>query len=328
MKAWYLIACLFSCVLAQRPLSGLQIGSDIPPEVQKMYEDGLNYLATSQNEQGAWDDSYGNQPGVVGMALLAFLASGEDPNYGPYRIVLQKGTEYLINQQNSATGYIGNSMYNHGFATLALAELYGHLLSEDIGPALQKAVDLILESQANNPQGAWRYTPVSNDADTTVSGAQVVALIAAKNAGLSIPDTALSRATAYYNSMITMDGGMSYSGTSGSGNSTRAAIASLAYSLQNDYQSSPSEKSFAYIRDRMDETSNSYPYYHFYYLAQALFQGDMDLWRGWNRKIVRVFEATQLEDGAWPGRRGSSFATSAALLSMALNYRLMPIYER
>jgi hypothetical protein len=78
----------------------------------------------------------------------------------------------------------------------------------------------------------------------------------------------------------------------------------------------------------VDETSGSYPYYHFYYLAQALFQGDMVVWQGWNRKILRVFEATQMENGSWNGSRGAAFTTSAALLSMALNYRLMPIYER
>jgi hypothetical protein len=63
-------------------------------------------------------------------------------------------------------------------------------------------------------------------------------------------------------------------------------------------------------------------------MAQALFQGDMDEWRPWNRKTIRLFEATQQEDGSWLGPRGAAFSTSSALLSMALNYRLMPIYER
>jgi len=34
-----------------------------------------------------------------------------------------------------------------------------------------------------NTFGAWRYSPESKDADTTVSGAQMVALFAARNAG-------------------------------------------------------------------------------------------------------------------------------------------------
>ena len=328
MKRFIVLIAASVLVQAQQPGGGLQIGSEIPPELEQVYRSGLTYLAASQTSEGDWEDSYGSQPGVVGVALLAFLASGEDPNYGPYRTVLQRGTNYLIDQQDQRTGYIGNSMYNHGFATLALAELYGHLDSDRVGPALQKAVNLILESQKNNSLGAWRYTPVSSDADTTISGAQMVALIAAKNAGLALPQESLPRGTEYYASMMSNDGGIAYSGPSGSGNSTRSAIASLVFSLQNDYSSVPSKKTFEYIRNHVDQTSSSYPYYHFYYLAQALFQGDMSIWEGWNRKILRVFEATQMEDGSWNGSRGAAFTTSAALLSMALNYRLMPIYER
>ena len=84
-------------------------------------------------------------------------------------------------------------MYNHGFATLALAEAYGAVQDERIGPALKKAVELILASQAKNRFKAWRYSPESQDADSTVSGACFVALVAARNAGLRVPDNAHRR---------------------------------------------------------------------------------------------------------------------------------------
>ena len=329
MRRFALLLVLGSSFLwAQGLFSGLQIGSEVPPELEDVYRRGLEYLAESQTERGNWSDSYGNQPGVVGAALLAFLASGEDPNYGPYREVIARGVDYLLKQQDPETGYIGNSMYNHGFATLALAELYGHLQDPAVGPALRKATDLILVSQENNPSGAWRYTPVSKDADTTISGAQMVALFAAKNAGLAIPKEAFENGLGYYTSMTRDNGGVSYSGRGGGGNGTRTAITSLAYSLANDYSSEASRRTFCYLRENVDETSSSYPYYHFYYFAQALFQGDMGVWEGWNRRILQVFKATQLENGSWSGRCGEAFTTSAALLSMALNYRLMPIYER
>lgn len=310
----------------QSPLEGLRIGERIPPELETLYRSGLAYLAATQTAEGGWEDNYGRQPGVVGLALLAFLASGEDPNYGGYRTVIQKGAEYLLKQQDSDTGYIGNSMYNHGFATLALAELYGHLQEPDVGTALRKAIDLILASQEQNPRDAWRYTPTSKDADTTVSGAQMVALYAARNAGLAVPDEAIEKGLRYYRDSMAGDGGIAYTGQGG-GNATRTAIGSLAYSLNNDYESEASKKAFEYLRKNR-ESSSSYVYYHFYYLAQALFQGDMEEWRLWNRKTIRVFEATQQRDGSWNGQRGATFSTASALLAMALNYRLMPIYER
>ncbi|WFB34685.1 terpene cyclase/mutase family protein [Kiritimatiellota bacterium B12222] len=313
---------------AQNPLSGLQIGREIPSELEAFYKDGLAYLAVTQTSQGSWADNMGQQPGVVGITLLAFLASGEDPNYGPYRDVIKKGAQYILTQQNDDTGYIGNSMYNHGFATLALAELYGHLQEPDVGPALQKAVELILESQEQNPLGAWRYTPISKDADTTVSGAQMVALYAAKNAGLHVPEKAFERGLDYYKTMTTRDGGVGYSGRSNSGNTVRTAISSLVFSLYDDYESETSRRNFMYVRSHKNENNGSYPYYQFYYLSQALFQGDMSEWQLWNQKMIRVFDATQAQDGSWNGPRGTTFSTASALLAMALNYRLMPIYER
>lgn len=329
MRHFYLFFVIFASVsFAQQPMSGLQIGREIPEELEVFYRKGLAYLALSQTPQGNWTDNYGQQPGVVGLTMLAFLASGEDPNYGPYRDVIRKGTEFILTQQDAGTGYIGNSMYNHGFATLALAELYGHLQTPDVGTALQKAVDLILRSQEQNPLGAWRYSPVVKDADTTVSGAQMVALYAAKNAGLRVPEKAFEQAMNYYKTMTGNDGGVGYSGGSNSGNIVRSAISSLIFSLYDDYESETSRNNFRYLRQNKNKTEGSYPYYQFYYLSQALFQGDMNEWQLWNQKMMRVFQATQAQNGSWNGPHGVTFSTSCSLLAMALNYRLMPIYER
>ena len=41
------------------------------------YVRGLLFLQSTQNEDGTWSDSsYGSQPGVIGMAVLAFLSRG------------------------------------------------------------------------------------------------------------------------------------------------------------------------------------------------------------------------------------------------------------
>ena len=36
----------------------------------------------------------------------------------------------------------------------------------------------------------------------------------------------------------------------------------------------------------------------------------------------------QMPDGSWPGNKGAAFSTAGALLSLALNYRFLPIYEK
>ena len=79
---------------------------------------------------------------------------------------------------------------------------------------------------------------------------------------------------------------------------------------------------------RSPNENGGYVFYHMYYMAQALFHGDMNTWRPWNRRVLELFKGSQRDDGSWSGRHGTTFATSSALLAMALNYRLMPIYER
>lgn len=327
MKLLAILLITFSAsVQAQSPIGGLQVGEGIPPEVETMYRAGLSFLASTQTSQGNWPDNFGQQPGVVGFAVMAFLASGEDPNFGPYRLNIRRAAEFIVSQQDPNTGYIGNSMYNHAFATLALAELYGHLREPDVGVPLKRAIELILNSQAQNPHGAWRYTPTSKDADTTVSGGQMVALFAAKNAGLEVPEEAIEKGLAFFRRTMDGRGAIGYTNKSG-GNATRSAIASLSFSLINDYSSEEAQKILQYLRENRDQSS-SYIFYHFYYLAQALFQADMTEWRAWNVRIIELFRATQQQNGSWNGQRGPTFSTSSALLTMALNYRLMPIYER
>ena len=167
--------------------------------IDRIYVKALQHLSASQNEQGYWADRpYGMEPGVVGLALVSILAHGDDPNHGPYAITVRRCLDFILSEQNQTTGYIGRTMYNHGFATLALAEAYGTVIDDRTGPALKLAIGLILESQKQNPSHAWRYSPESKDADTTVSGAQMVSLFAARNAGLSVPQEAIEKVINYF----------------------------------------------------------------------------------------------------------------------------------
>ena len=301
-------------------------GDPIPPEVEGVYVKGLNYLVREQSKTGGWNDNYGQQPGVIGLAILAILAHGEDPNFGPYSQTIKGGLNAILNEANKETGYIGSSMYNHGFATLALAEAYGTVNDDRIGPALERAVDLILTSQENNPLGGWRYSPQSTDADTTASGAQMVALFAARNAGLPVPDRAFKKGLAYLKSMQAGDGGFGYSTPTGS-NGPRSAIGALVYALGKKKETKEFKSAFRYVQQTGFQ-EGSYPYYYIYYAAQAMFHGDMKAFEKWNKKNIKWLSTTQGATGAWTGSHGATFSTAASLLSLAVNYRLVPIYER
>ena len=325
-KILVILLAMISATYAQG-IFGNTVGEPVPPEVEKMYKKGLEYLVKNQQPNGTWgNDYYSREPGVVGLAILALLAHGEDPNFGPYSKTVKRATDYLLKQQNSSTGMIGSSMYNHGFATLALAEIYGTLNNDKLGPALEKAVKLLLSSQARNPYNSWRYSPSGRDADTTAAGACMVALFAARNAGVGVPQSALEKGMDYYKRCQSADGGFGYTSPGGS-NAPRTAIGTLVYALGKKKKSAVWKQSLAYLKKRGYQ-SDHYYYYYVYYMPQALFQSDIEQWKKWNKINIQALKARQSSSGAWSGSHGVVFSTSSALLSLALNYRFLPIYER
>jgi hypothetical protein len=295
-------------------------------ELDRVYVRGMQFLARNQAADGTWPDTqYGSDPAVAGLAVMAMLAHGDDPNLGPYSQPIRRGLDHILKQMNKETGYIGRSMYNHGFATLALAEAYGEVEDPRLGPALEHAVRLILNSQAKNPLGAWRYSPESVDADTTVSGAQVVALFAARNAGLAVPEEAIQKALKFFLRCQTPEGGFGY--TSGHGpNAARTAIACLVFALAKEKDSAAFKSAFRYLENAPLESH--YHHYFLYYASQAFFHASPEAWQNWNRRNIRTLSATQSADGSWEGQFGPTFTTASSLLSLALNYRFLPIYER
>ena len=299
----------------------------IPAQAELIYQRGLQYLAKTQGDKGTWNDSAGTEPGVVGLCTASFLAHGEDPNNGPYAKNIRLGIDYILSQQNDKNGYIGTSMYNHAFATKALAESYGVLDNPKIAPALKKAVELILSSQKKNRFGAWRYTPESRDADTTVTGSQMVTLFAARNAGVAVPDEAIKKGLAYLATCRGRDGDYGYTSSSG-GKPTLTAIGSLCLSLAKERDSKGYQASLAYLKKNLDFRDRYYPFYFEYYMSQALFHADEAAWKEWNVRNIRYLSTIQATDGSFPGNQGTSFNTAAALLSLALNYRFLPIYEK
>lgn len=334
----FCLALLAQPVLTVRSQeSALRFGGQIPPEVDLIYERGLEWLSRRQSETGTWPD--GQQGcGVDGLCVMAFLAGGEDPNFGRWAPVIRKGLRAIISAQNATTGYMPNSMYHHGFAMLALAEAYGAVdetllwqgaedKKRSIAEALQLAVGCASVSQKKNRWGGWRYSPDATDADTSVTGAMLMGLLAARNAGLDVPDETVNAALEYMRRSTGRDGSVAYTGGfGGMGESmNRSCIATLVAAVAKQKDPQKYAATLKHISTRLEHREGHYIDYFRYYMAQALFQGDYESWQKWNAMTVRQLHEGQAEDG---GFSGSSYSTAMSLLSLALNYRFLPIYER
>jgi hypothetical protein len=338
--AWTAALLILGCAATARAqLPSARFGEVVPRDVRELYERGLEYLAKTQTESGDWQGGM-QGPGVTGMAVMVFLASGEDPNFGPYANHVRKAVRSIIRAQDGNTGYFGNSMYHHGFAMLGLAEAYGAVDERNlwpdqkgprsIGQALELAVRAAITSQKKNPNGAWRYSPDGTDADTSVSGAVFVGLLAARNAGIEVPDESIDKAIAYYISMTSAGGEVAYSGGMGGfGESlARSSIATLIYAVARRKDLKQYRATLDYVKQRIEQTSMNYQEYTRYYEAQALFQGDLAAWEKWNKLLIRQLKQAQRPDGSIQGQFGADLGTTMSLLALALNYRFLPIYER
>ena len=333
--------------MAQIETLEVREGTGIPPEVYTIYEKGANNLASTQLEDGSW--GVGNQrhgstvSGISGLCVMAFLSTGEDPNFGKYSKNIRKALRYIIRSQNPETGYIPGNMYAHGFAMLALAEAYG-VVDDDmlwagvkddknkrtVGEALELAVRLAVTTQKKNLAGAWRYGPKNNTADTSIAGAVLMGLLGARNAGIAVPDESIDKALDYYKSMTSdVTGNVAYTGGSGINLSqARSTIACLVYKIGKRTH----WKEFEATKDNVIahyQKQDSWPFYLRYYQSQALFQTDYPTWQKWNRETIRKLGEIQSIDGQiGESQFGAAYSTSMSLLALALNFKFLPIYER
>ena len=170
-------------------------------------------------------------------------------------------------------------MYGHGFATMFLAECYGMSPRPELREKLSKAVKIIVNSQ--NKEGGWRYQPVRDDADISVTVCQVMALRAARNAGLFVPNETIDRSIDYVKRSQNADGGFMYMiGTGGESDFPRSAAAVVALYSAGIYKGPEIAKGLDYLMQFMPAEGvtrrESYYFYGHYYAVQAMWQAGGD----------------------------------------------------
>ena len=246
----------------------------------------------SQNSDGSYGTgAYRGNIAVTSLAGLAFMSSGSSPGRGPYGSQIDKALAYVM-RNTSPSGFIAvhatsthGPMYSHGFGTLFLAEAYGMTHRPEIREKLQKAVRLIIDSQ--NVEGGWRYQPVRNDADLSVTICQINALRAARNAGLFVPKETVDACIRYVKRSQNADGGFRYMLQAGATSEfPRSAAGVVALQSAGEYDSKEVRDGIAYLRQfshglRPVGRRNNHYFYGQYYAAQAMWLEGGEPWSEW-----------------------------------------------
>jgi hypothetical protein len=268
------------------------------------------------------------------------------PGEGPYGKASDTLLTYVLKHcQESglvATPSDGSPMYGHGFATLYLAEVYGMTNSTlvnrtEVGEKLRNAIRLIVNTQQypdrDRVPAGWRYQPVPNDADISVTICQVMALRAARNAGVKVPNSTIEKSILYVKQSQVADGGFSYTLSGGGSAPARSAagVACLYYTRTGDEFEEEIKRGISYIRTRMvgpEGTRDGHFYYGHYYATQACFMYGGDAWKAYWPSIRNTLLARQQPNGNWSGENTEAYATSMALIMLQVPNRLLPILQK
>ena len=319
--------------------------------VERAIGNGLEYLARQQRENGSYPGNCGDSAAIPALAGMAFLAKGHLPGVEPYGEKIERAIDYVIScadMRDNAPfrGYMGDRgggrMYAHSIATLFLSEASGMVdekRQEKIDRLLPLAVKVILDAQnqkKGNPAhlGGWRYTPNASDSDLSASGWALMALRSARLNGAQVPPEAIEKAVLYIKRAYReADGTFGYQGATGGNADTLTGAAILCLELCGKHLDPMSLKGAKFLEKTYARTlvGNGQRYYGLYYTAQGLFQIGGPVWRGFATWMYDRFVPEQRADGSWggAGNNGSDvYATAMAVLSLAVPYRMLPIYQR
>ena len=306
----------------------------------------LNYLSQQQLPSGAWpSEQLGASPACTSLAIMSFLAAGHVPGEGPYASQIERGVQWVLQQQH-ANGMFADErthgpMYSHGICTLMLAEVLGMTPKESAKPirmGLERAVELILLAQdvrkdARNA-GGWRYLAKSDDSDLSVTGWQLLALRAAKNVGCDVPAECIDKAVVYVKKCaVRGNEGFGYQPGDAS-TAVRAGTGILCLEICGEHHSPEALGAANFLVRRPLTPRDAFYYYGVYYCTVGMFQIGGQHWDVLRDNLEPLVLGMQMPDGSWraqqgdEARGGTIYCTSMSVLALAVEYQYLPIYQR
>ncbi|WP_146533881.1 prenyltransferase/squalene oxidase repeat-containing protein [Rubripirellula reticaptiva] len=337
---------------------GEKYGASGPSE--QAVEDALRYLAAHQRNDGSWSFNLeldpcngrcrhntvgGKDPApktaATGLALLAFLGAGHTHTGDTeYADTVRKGIYFLRNAAaESEAGYDWQqgSMYGHGIASMALGEALAMTAEKDrekesdLYDLVQKGAQFTCIAQHHS--GSWGYRP-KRPGDTTVTGWQVLSLIAARRSHVDLQTHTLRSAKQFLLSTCgEVPYWFGYQAPPGEKTTTAIGLTMMLY-LGEDLSHTPFQKAMDAMADRGPMLSNIY---HDYYATLALHHARHGDWDKWNTKLRDHLVATQEKDGhekgswhfkeRWGDVGGRLYTTAMCALTLEVYYRYLPMYE-
>ncbi len=328
-------------------------------ETEAAVRAALAWLAQSQNPDGRWDaQKHGagrsaavegrdrgraglrSDTGMTGLALLAFLGSGQTHLQGEHREIVRRGLDFLARSQR-ADGSLGGTadsyafMYCHGMAGLALSEAWALTSDPRLEPTVRKAVAYTLSAQ-NPATGGWRYQP-GDLGDTSQLGWQLMLLRSAELGGLKLPLGARQGAIRYLQTVSSglHQGLASYRPRERASRVMTAEALVCRQMLGLARENPASDEAGDYLLAELPGAAQA-NFYYWYYATLGMFQLQGAHWQRWNTAMQASLLPSQRTDGeqagswdpndVWGSHGGRVYSTAMGALCLEVYYRFLPVY--
>jgi len=304
---------------------------------------GLAFLRGRQRPDGALGDPH--RTALSAFAVMAHLAAGHTPGDAEHGAWLRRSLDAVLAGQDES-GYFGrldnSRMYGHGIATLVLAEALGTCRDDDLEDRLRRALVravavTVAAARVVKPpehQGGWRYHPTEGSSDLSLSGWQVMSLHASQQVGVAVPAEVITGAVDYARRLIGPDGSVGYDKT-GDDHAALRGLGLLCLGLGHQERSPQAARIADRIRSDPIAWQGPWFFYRAYYEAVGLGRTLPEQWAIYAPRLEQVLISHQAQDGSWPNPPGDNeaghgpvYATSMAVLALAMRQGLLPAYQR
>jgi len=304
---------------------------------------------------------------ATGLAILAFQGAGYNHKEFKYAGQVQSGIDWLVqNQKVTGELYIDSDnysdgaarFYSHGIATLALAEAYGMTQDEDLRLPVQLALDYIADTQ-HQRLGGWRYR-TGSESDTSVTGWMMMAMQSGKLAGLETDDetwlgirrwlrmaeSPTQQHLFRYNPEA-LDQPETRHGRDPSPCMTAVGLLMnvyLGWDRLDPRLTDGGEYLLQHLPD--DSTITKRDTYYWYYATQIVRHIGGEAWQQWHGKLHPLLIGSQIRNNGnqsnpmagswdpinpvpdrWGAQAGRLYVTAMNLLSLEVDYRLLPLHD-
>ena len=285
----------------------------------------------------------------TGLAILAFQAAGHyDFNGNEYSARVRRGLDWLLANQRADGRFLDLEpartrycdMYDHGSAAFALADACemarssGQEPADRYGQAAARAVRFI--EYAQHSDGGWRYSEERElPSDTSVSGWQVLAMKAAKRAGIAeVGPSFVGGVEAFFKRCELGERGRTGYQRGLYLSDATTGVGMLVHQFILEKPDSPLVRAGAqYLADGAKSSAGSVDFYTWYNCTLAMFQAGGEPWKRWNDAVrnrlvaLQRHKAESCTDGSWdPEGRGAEeggriYSTALAVLTLEVYYR-------